>query len=239
MTSVYDIEHAFCEIYAVFTNIVPLGAQRGSGRAEATFLHRAPDRPCSPTRSAWIQPRCGARTWSSPSRCRSTTAWAGSMTPATIRRRWRKVLTKINYSGMPAAKAEARGPRQAAGRGSGPLRGRQRRRPLPAHGQGRHAGRHLGERQYQGASHRRSQRHRSAPSPTASRMRPPSPRSWPRSWASTSSRSRFCTPTPSGRPLARAATAAAPSASAARRRRGRPQDQGKGDRAGRPHVQGH
>lgn len=38
ITGAYTIENAFCEIYAVFTNIVPLGAQRGSGRAEATFL---------------------------------------------------------------------------------------------------------------------------------------------------------------------------------------------------------
>lgn len=38
LTSVYDIENAYCEVYAVFTNIVPLGAQRGSGRAEATSL---------------------------------------------------------------------------------------------------------------------------------------------------------------------------------------------------------
>jgi len=38
ITGVYAIENAFCEVYTVFTNIVPLGAQRGSGRAEATFL---------------------------------------------------------------------------------------------------------------------------------------------------------------------------------------------------------
>ncbi|MBV9691938.1 MAG: molybdopterin-dependent oxidoreductase [Ktedonobacteraceae bacterium] len=38
ISGVYAIENAFCEVYAVFTNIVPLGAQRGSGRAEATFL---------------------------------------------------------------------------------------------------------------------------------------------------------------------------------------------------------
>jgi carbon-monoxide dehydrogenase large subunit len=38
ITGVYAIEHAFCEVFAVFTNVVPLGAQRGSGRAEATFL---------------------------------------------------------------------------------------------------------------------------------------------------------------------------------------------------------
>ncbi|MFI7603450.1 xanthine dehydrogenase family protein molybdopterin-binding subunit [Actinoplanes sp. NPDC049681] len=38
ITGTYDIEHAFCEVYATFTNVVPLGAQRGSGRAEATFL---------------------------------------------------------------------------------------------------------------------------------------------------------------------------------------------------------
>lgn len=38
VTGVYDIEHPFCEIYASFTNRVSLGAQRGSGRAEATFM---------------------------------------------------------------------------------------------------------------------------------------------------------------------------------------------------------
>ncbi|HEX8439353.1 xanthine dehydrogenase family protein molybdopterin-binding subunit [Archangium sp.] len=38
ITGPYDIPHAFCDIYAVFTNVVPLGAQRGSGRAEATFM---------------------------------------------------------------------------------------------------------------------------------------------------------------------------------------------------------
>lgn len=38
LSSVYDIANPFCEIYAVFTNIVSLGAQRGSGRSEATFF---------------------------------------------------------------------------------------------------------------------------------------------------------------------------------------------------------
>ncbi|HEU5375646.1 MAG TPA: molybdopterin cofactor-binding domain-containing protein [Ktedonobacteraceae bacterium] len=38
ISGVYNIEHTFCEVYTVFTNTVPLGAQRGSGRAEATFL---------------------------------------------------------------------------------------------------------------------------------------------------------------------------------------------------------
>ena len=38
MSSVYDIANPFCEIYAVFTNLVSLGAQRGSGRSEATFF---------------------------------------------------------------------------------------------------------------------------------------------------------------------------------------------------------
>jgi carbon-monoxide dehydrogenase large subunit len=38
ITGTYDIPHAFCEVYVAFTNVVPLGAQRGSGRAEATFL---------------------------------------------------------------------------------------------------------------------------------------------------------------------------------------------------------
>src|SRR5690606_35627286 len=38
ITGPYEIPNAFCEIYAAFTNKVPLGAQRGSGRAEATFI---------------------------------------------------------------------------------------------------------------------------------------------------------------------------------------------------------
>jgi carbon-monoxide dehydrogenase large subunit len=38
LSSVYDIANPFCEIYAVFTNIASLGAQRGSGRSEATFF---------------------------------------------------------------------------------------------------------------------------------------------------------------------------------------------------------
>jgi carbon-monoxide dehydrogenase large subunit len=38
ITGMYDFDAAFCEVYAAFTNTVPLGAQRGSGRAEATFL---------------------------------------------------------------------------------------------------------------------------------------------------------------------------------------------------------
>jgi carbon-monoxide dehydrogenase large subunit len=38
ITGPYEIPYGFAEIYAVFTNVVPLGAQRGSGRAEATYL---------------------------------------------------------------------------------------------------------------------------------------------------------------------------------------------------------
>jgi carbon-monoxide dehydrogenase large subunit len=38
LTGPYRIPAAFCEVNAVFTNIAPLGAQRGSGRAESTFL---------------------------------------------------------------------------------------------------------------------------------------------------------------------------------------------------------
>ncbi len=38
VTGVYKIDNAFCEVYAAFTNVVPLGAQRGSGRTEATFM---------------------------------------------------------------------------------------------------------------------------------------------------------------------------------------------------------
>lgn len=38
ITGAYDIKNAFCEVFAAFTNTVSLGAQRGSGRAEATFV---------------------------------------------------------------------------------------------------------------------------------------------------------------------------------------------------------
>jgi len=38
LTGPYAIPNAFCEVYAAFTNTVPLGAQRGSGRAESTTL---------------------------------------------------------------------------------------------------------------------------------------------------------------------------------------------------------
>ncbi|MGW5397863.1 xanthine dehydrogenase family protein molybdopterin-binding subunit [Streptomyces sp. NPDC003952] len=38
ISGMYDIDAAFCEVYAAFTNTVSLGAQRGSGRAEAAFL---------------------------------------------------------------------------------------------------------------------------------------------------------------------------------------------------------
>ncbi|MFD8023761.1 xanthine dehydrogenase family protein molybdopterin-binding subunit [Streptomyces lavendulae] len=38
ITGMYAIDAAFCEVYAAFTNTVSLGAQRGSGRAEAAFL---------------------------------------------------------------------------------------------------------------------------------------------------------------------------------------------------------
>ncbi len=34
----YMIPTAFCEVFTAFTNVAPLGAQRGSGRAEATYL---------------------------------------------------------------------------------------------------------------------------------------------------------------------------------------------------------
>lgn len=39
IAGVYDIENIFCEISAAFTNTPSLGAQRGSGRTEATILH--------------------------------------------------------------------------------------------------------------------------------------------------------------------------------------------------------
>ncbi|MFD0688689.1 xanthine dehydrogenase family protein molybdopterin-binding subunit [Actinomadura fibrosa] len=45
ITGMYDFQAGFCEVTAAFTNTVPLGAQRGSGRAEAMFmLERLVDR---------------------------------------------------------------------------------------------------------------------------------------------------------------------------------------------------
>lgn len=107
ITGPYAIPNAFCEVYAVFTNKTPLGAQRGSGRAEATFLtDRLIDR----------------------------FATAIGMDPAEVRRKnlitpdqfpydnglgWRydsgdypamldRALDMINYAAMSAMKAEAR-----------------------------------------------------------------------------------------------------------------------------------
>jgi len=37
LTGPYAIPNAFCEVHVAFTNVVPLGAQRGSGRSEATY----------------------------------------------------------------------------------------------------------------------------------------------------------------------------------------------------------
>ena len=107
VTSVYDIEHAFCDIYAVFTNIVPLGAQRGSGRAEATFLierlidlfaHKIGMDPAEVRRKNLVTAQ------QMPFDNRMGWIYDSGDYPAALE----TVLAKVGYDAMPAAKADAR-----------------------------------------------------------------------------------------------------------------------------------
>ncbi|MEI8164773.1 MAG: molybdopterin cofactor-binding domain-containing protein [Chloroflexales bacterium] len=107
VTSVYDIEHAFCEVYAAFSNLVPLGAQRGSGRAEATFLiERLVDLfarkigmdPAEVRRKNLIRPE------QFPFDNRMGWKYDSGDYPAALE----TVLAQIGYDQIPAAKAEAR-----------------------------------------------------------------------------------------------------------------------------------
>ena len=120
VTSVYDIEHSFCDIYAVFTNIVPLGAQRGSGRAEATFLiERLVDMyarqigmdPAEVRRKNLVQPQ------QMPFDNRMGWIYDSGDYPAALE----TVLAKINYTGMAAAKVEARRRGKRLGVGMAPF----------------------------------------------------------------------------------------------------------------------
>ena len=216
ITGCYAIAHAFCEVYAAFTNVVPLGAQRGSGRAEATFLvERLVDRfaaeigmdPVEVRRKNFVQPEQfpfdNGLGW----------MYDSGNYPAALE----KALEMADYANMAALKAGARRRGKRLGMGIGCFVAVSGVGPSPRMAKEGHAGWHLGELPTSGSTPPVTSRSRSARRPMGSRMRPSSRRSRPRSCRSTCPASRSCTATP-GRPRSvRAATAAARSASAARR----------------------
>lgn len=115
----YNIEHAFCEVYAVFTNVVSLGAQRGSGRAEATFVMER------------LVDLYAAEIGKDPAEIRRKNMVAPQDFPYDNHLGWtydsgnyqaalERALEMIGYQDMPARKAEARqrGKRLGAGIGS-------------------------------------------------------------------------------------------------------------------------
>ena len=119
MTSVYDIAHAFCDVYAVFTNLPSLGAQRGSGRAEATFLverlidefaHEIGMDPAEVRRRNLVKPS------QMPFDNRLGWRYDSGDYPAVLE----KALRMANYADVPARRAEAgrRGKRLGVGMAS-------------------------------------------------------------------------------------------------------------------------
>lgn len=115
----YDIPAAFCEVYAAFTNKVPLGAQRGSGRAEATFMTER------------LVDLYAAEIGMDPAEVRLKNMIRPDQMPFDNRMGWlydsgdypemlNRALTKAGYSDIPAMKAEAqsRGKRLGVGMAS-------------------------------------------------------------------------------------------------------------------------
>lgn len=107
VTSVYDIPAAYAEVKAVFTNVVPLGAQRGSGRAEATYLierlidlyaRRIGKDPAEVRMKNMIRPE------QMPFDNRMGWRYDSGDYPAAFRR----VLELVGYDTIESAKAEAR-----------------------------------------------------------------------------------------------------------------------------------
>ena len=118
MTGCYAIPHAFCEVYAAFTNVVPLGAQRGSGRAEATFLvERLIDRfaaeigmdPAEVRRKNFVQPE------QFPFDNRLGWIYDSGNYPAALE----KAMEMADYANMAALKAGARRRGKRLGMGIG------------------------------------------------------------------------------------------------------------------------
>lgn len=118
ITGPYRIEAAFCEVLATFTNTVPLGAQRGSGRAEATFFsERLVDLfarevgmdPAEVRRRNMVPPEAfpydNGLGWTYDSG-----AYAAALDRA---------LALVGYAGMPALREEARGRGKFLGVGIG------------------------------------------------------------------------------------------------------------------------
>ena len=120
ITGVYDIAHPFCEVYAVFTNRVPLGAQRGIGPRRGDLRDRAHGRHVRPRNRHGSGRDRGARTWCRPTSSPSTTVWAGSTTPATMSRRssGRSIWLATPTSSASKAEARARGKHLGIGIGA-------------------------------------------------------------------------------------------------------------------------
>ncbi|MFM8319664.1 MAG: xanthine dehydrogenase family protein molybdopterin-binding subunit [Chloroflexota bacterium] len=118
VSGVYDIPNVFCEIYATFTNIVPLGAQRGSGRAEATWmLERMLDQFARQVGMdpAEVRMQNMVRPEQMPFDNRLGWTYDSGDYPAALA----KALEMIDYQNLPAMKAEAlsRGKRLGIGLG--------------------------------------------------------------------------------------------------------------------------
>ncbi|MFI8102893.1 xanthine dehydrogenase family protein molybdopterin-binding subunit [Streptomyces sp. NPDC086023] len=107
ITGMYDVDAAFCEVYAAFTNTVPLGAQRGSGRAEAAFLMER------------LVDRYAAEIGQDPAAVRRKNLVPAEKFPydnglgwtydsGSYQENFDKALALAGYADMPARKAEAR-----------------------------------------------------------------------------------------------------------------------------------
>ncbi|WP_030199179.1 xanthine dehydrogenase family protein molybdopterin-binding subunit [Streptomyces sp. NRRL S-87] len=108
ITGMYDVDAAFCEVYAAFTNTVPLGAQRGSGRAEAAFLMER------------LVDRYAAEIGQDPAAVRRRNLVPAEKFPydnglgwtydsGNYQENFDKALALAGYADMPARKEEARG----------------------------------------------------------------------------------------------------------------------------------
>lgn len=118
VSGVYAIQNVFCEIYAAFTNLVSLGAQRGSGRAEATWmLERMIDQFARSIEmdAAEVRLKNMVRPEQMPYDNHLGWMYDSGDYPAALR----KALEMIDYANIAALKAEAAGRGKRLGIGLG------------------------------------------------------------------------------------------------------------------------
>ncbi|RSS81783.1 xanthine dehydrogenase family protein molybdopterin-binding subunit [Streptomyces sp. WAC06614] len=107
ITGMYAVDAAFCEVYAAFTNTVPLGAQRGSGRAEAAFLmERLVDRYAGEIGMDPAEVR--RRNLVPAEKFPYDNGLGWTYDSGNYRENFDKALELSGYADMPARKAEAR-----------------------------------------------------------------------------------------------------------------------------------